>query len=36
MVQARDHYPRDILRQIDAVNNTSEDITIDDEHTNLS
>jgi len=35
MVQARDHYPGDILRQIDAVN-TSENTTIDDEHTNLT
>jgi len=35
MVQARDHYPRDILRQIDTAN-TSEDTTIDDEHTNLT
>jgi len=36
MVQARGYYPRDILGQINAVNNTNEDTTIDDEHTNLT
>jgi len=36
MVQARGHYPRNILHKIYVVNNTSEDTTIDDEHTNLT